>query len=152
MKKIFFLCIRGIVVALSFFSIVGMIFDLYNGGIYSFTNWTYSKMIIGTIIIGIGFSVPTLIYENANLPYTMKVLIHMGIGCTILLIVGYVVGWIPIKYGWIGCVVSTALEVMIAFILWFAFSLYYKNEAKKIDERLKRKKKRCGSKNSENEV
>lgn len=137
MKKVFFLCLKGIVVALSFFTIVGMFFDMCNGGVYLFENWTYSKMVIGTIIVGIGFSVPALIYENANLPYTMKVLIHMGIGCTVLMITGYIVGWIPMKYGWIGCIVSILLELLAAFVLWLMFALYYRKIAKKMNERLK---------------
>lgn len=137
MKKIFFLCVKGVGAALSFFAIGGMVFDLFNGGVYEFTDGTYSKMVVGTIVVGVGFSIPVLIYENANLPYAMKVLIHMGIGCIIFLVVGYTVGWIPMKYGLLGCVVSLALELGAAFLLWFAFSWHYKKEAKRMDERFR---------------
>lgn len=137
MKKMLCLCIRGIGIALSLFVVLTIVFEARNEGEVFFCNWSYSKMVLGAVLVGIGFSVPGLIYDNANIPYAMKVLIHMGIGCLVLFVVGGVVGWVSVGYGWKECFISIGVEVIIAFSLWFGFSLYYKNEAKKLNERLK---------------
>lgn len=137
MKKVLVMCGRGVGLSLSLFVIIAMVIEMGNGGELLFYQWTYSKMAIGSMIIGIGFSVPSLVYENANLPYATKVLIHMGSGSVVFIIVSSVVGWIPFGYGWKACVISIASGLGIAFLLWFGFSLYYKNEAKKLNERLK---------------
>ncbi|HCJ15564.1 MAG TPA: DUF3021 domain-containing protein, partial [Erysipelotrichaceae bacterium] len=37
-------------------------------------------MVIGTMIVGLGFSLPTLIYENEKYSLLVQTLIHMSIG------------------------------------------------------------------------
>ena len=113
MKKLIHLSIKGVSTALVCFSLFGVIWNLFNGGDYILINYTYTKMVLGAIVVGLGFSIPGIVYESPNLPYVMKIVIHMGIGCAI-------------------CLVT-------AFALWFGFSLYYKKQAKKMDDRIKNK-------------
>ena len=137
MKKLLDLLIKGVGTALTCFTIFGMIWDVINGGNYVFSDWMYTKMVIGAIIIGIGFSIPGLVYYSPNLPYSIKIIIHMGIGCAIFLITSFIVGWIPIEVGMMKCVFIIVIELAVAFILWLCFTLYYKRMAEKMDKKIK---------------
>lgn len=83
MQRVFSLLIKGIGAALVCFTLGGIIWDTINSGNYTLTNWAYTKMVVGCIIVGTGFSLPALIYYNPTIPYPIKVIIHMGIGCAI---------------------------------------------------------------------
>ncbi|MBO5030275.1 MAG: DUF3021 domain-containing protein [Lachnospiraceae bacterium] len=137
MKNLLMLLFRGVTIALSLFAVFGMFFDIMNDGIYYFENFSYTKMVIGAIAVGIGFSIPALIYESKRIPYAVKVFIHMGTGCTILLITGFAVGWIPVGNGVFVCTAVVAVEFLAAFLIWAGFSLYYKKMAKRMNEQIK---------------
>lgn len=137
MKKLFDLLIKGVGTALACFTIFGMIWDIINDGNYVFNNWAYTKMVVGSIIVGIGFSIPALIYYSQNIPYAMKIIVHMGIGCAIFLITSFIVGWIPVSLGIMECALVILLELTVAFFLWLIFTLYYKRMAKKMDKKIK---------------
>ena len=53
--------------ALSIFSFVCVIFDIGYGGNFSLENYRLTKMVIGCIIVGLGFGVPSLVYMNESL-------------------------------------------------------------------------------------
>lgn len=138
MRKIFGLLVKGISGALSLFSIFIMLYDVCGGNELIFENGFYTKMFIGAIIVGIGFSLPGVVYENENMPYVMRFIIHMGVGCTIFVITGFAVGWIPRGNNlWAGVGVVLA-GILIALFLWFCFWWYYKQEVRKIDEKIKK--------------
>ena len=144
MRKVFELLVKGIGTALSFFSIFIMIYDVCGSQALIFENGFYTKMFIGAIIVGMGFSLPGLVYENESMPYSIKVLIHMGVGCTIFIITGYVVGWSPRGSSPWKCVCLILIEILTAFFLWLCFSIYYKQEARKINEKIKEKNEENG--------
>ena len=62
MQRVFSLLIKGIGAALVCFTLGGIIWDTINSGNYTLTNWAYTKMVVGCIIVGTGFSLPALIY------------------------------------------------------------------------------------------
>ena len=86
--------ITSIGIALTVFCVTGMVFDIAYDGNFSLDNYQFSKMVIGCIIVGLGFGLPTMIYHKDNLPMPFKIIIHMGTGCIIYTIVAYTVGWI----------------------------------------------------------
>ncbi|MEE1526192.1 MAG: DUF3021 family protein [Blautia sp.] len=65
---------KGVTTALAAFALLGMVWDIKNGGSYVMNNWSYTKMVIGSLVVGIGFSVPALIYYNPNIVYGIKVI------------------------------------------------------------------------------
>lgn len=138
MKKILGLLIKGISISLSLFSIFIMIYDLHNDKMLVFENGVYSRMLLGAIIVGIGFSLPGLIYENENIPYAIKVLIHMGVGCAVFIVTGYNVGWFPRGENPWKCILIILIELSLSFVLWFFFLCHYKLEARKIDEQIRK--------------
>ena len=80
MKKLIELSIKGVSAALVCFSLFGIVWNLVNGGDYILTDYVYTKMVLGAVVVGLGFSIPGIVYESPNLPYIMKIVIHMGIG------------------------------------------------------------------------
>jgi len=80
-------------VAMSVFCLVCIIFDVRSGGTFSLENYRFTKMVVGCVLIGLGFGVPTIVYKKDNLPMPIRVIIHMGIGCVVYTVVAYAVGW-----------------------------------------------------------
>ena len=80
LRKVLRLLTKGIGMALAIFAVGGMVWDIMNAGNYVMVEWNYTRMVIGSILVGIGFSVPCLIYDHPTLPYPVKVMVHMGIG------------------------------------------------------------------------
>ncbi len=120
--------------ALAIFSLVGIVFDVGYGGNFSLDHYRFTKMIIGCIILGIGFGVPTVVYSSERLPMPIKVLIHMGIGLTVYTIVAYAVGWIGGSASLGQGLVIAAIQIAVAFVIWFGFMRHYRAEARKMNE------------------
>ena len=61
---------------------------------------------------------------------------NMGIGCIVYTIVAYAVGWMggaaTIGQG----ILIAAIQLGVAFIIWFFFMKYYRAEAKKMNDRI----------------
>ena len=57
--------------AMTIFCIVGVIFDITYKGQFSLDNYRFTKMVLGCLIVGLGFGVPTVIYRKENLPMPM---------------------------------------------------------------------------------
>lgn len=67
----------SISMAMVLFCLIGMCIDLSQKGHMVFTHYTFTKMVIGAIMIGVGFGVLSLIYRVESVPDPIKVLIHM---------------------------------------------------------------------------
>ena len=142
MKNVFKSLLFGILIGCSIFTVIGIFFDIIYHGNFNLTDWSYTKMAIGGMIVGIGFSVPSIIYDNEKLHNAVKVMIHLGIGCTIMLAVAFSVGWIPVESGWKVCSLAVGAYLVSAFIIWFAISSYFRREAKQMNERIQQKQNR----------
>ena len=132
MKSIFI----GIAIATTLFSMTGVVFDLLYGGTYVLQNYQYSKMFLGAVSVGLGFSLPSFIYENERLPFPLQIIFHMGIGCAVLLITSFLVGWFPTKHGMLPLLLAIVGELAVSFALWKCFAMFYKKEADSINQKL----------------
>ncbi|SDV99786.1 Protein of unknown function [Kandleria vitulina] len=138
MKKILPSVFSSISLAAIIFCIACVIFDIYSNGEFVRGGYGITKMVIGTMFIGLGFGVPALIYDNENLTLGMRTLFHMGIGCTVLLITAFMVGWIPVKNGLWEMMSAIIGQLLVAFSIWFIFYLHNRRLAKKMNERIKK--------------
>ena len=122
--------------AMAIFCFVGIVFDSIYNGTFHLENYQFTKMVIGCIIVGLGFGLPSIVYRKESLPMPIRVLIHMGIGLIVYTIVAYSVGWFG-NFSDIGQgIIIVALQLGIAFIIWFLFLKHYRNEAKKINDKI----------------
>ena len=140
LKDILKSTVISIGMSLTIFSFICIVFDIGYGGNFSLEGYRMTKMIIGCVIIGLGFGVPTIIYKNDSLPMPVRVLIHMGIGCVIYTIVAYAVGWIGGSASLGQGVAIAAIQLVVAFIIWFCFMRYYRSEAKKMNDKIQQMK------------
>ena len=140
-KEILKSTVISIGMALTIFSLVGMFFDIVNGGNFSMEGYQFTKMVAGSAIVGIGFGVPTVVYNSEKLPTPVNVLIHMGIGCVIFTIVAYAVGWFGGAATPVQGLVIAGIQLAVAFVIWFCFMRYYRKEAKQMNEKIQAMKK-----------
>lgn len=128
----------GITIGISavIFCIIGLIIDLHFHGDFRMNHYGFSKMVLGTLVVGLGFGLPSLIYENDRLPLPLKSLIHMGIGCTIMLITAFATGWIPRHSGSSALIFTILGEIALALLIWFCFYLHNKRLVKRLNEQI----------------
>ncbi len=103
----------------------------------SFSGTDIINGVLGSIVAGFGFSLPSFIYEREDIPLPIQVLFQMGIGMVVLFAIAIYLGWMTITMG-----IGPILEwVVIAFIFgaifWIGFYFYYSYEAKEINKKLK---------------
>ena len=122
--------------ALTIFCLVGIVFDVGYGGRFSLENYRFTKMVVGSILVGLGFGLPTIVYNRESLPMPIRVVIHMGIGCVIYTIVAYTVGWFGGSATVTQGILIAAIQLLVAFIIWFCFMRYYRREAKKMNDKI----------------
>ena len=126
--------------AMAIFCLVGVIFDIIYKGNFNLENYQFTKMVIGCMIVGLGFGLPSIIYHKDSLPMPICVLIHMGIGCVVYTIVAYSVGWLGNTSN-IGLgILVVALQLGIVFIIWFLFLKHYRKEAKELNDKIQNMK------------
>ena len=137
MKELFKSIVISIGMALAIFSFVGIIFDIMGGGVYTLEDYRYTKMVIASVIVGLGFGVPSLVYRNDKLPMPVKVLIHMGIGCIIYTVVAFSVGWIGGSASVTQGILIACIQLAVAFVIWFCFMRYYRKEVKDMNDKIR---------------
>lgn len=122
--------------AAAIFVTIGVVFDIINNGNIQMNNYSFSKMAAGTLAIGLGFGLPTFIYENDNMSLLVQTLIHMGTGCVVMTATAFIVGWIPTDHGVLAIIGTIAGEVAIAFVVWLFFYTHHKKLAKEMSKRI----------------
>lgn len=136
MKKFLGRTFLGIAWGCTINCLVMLIISFSESKIY-FTANEYLKQLICSAVVGIAFALPTFIYENEKLSQGIKCLIHLGIGFITYFINAFIAGWFPVGVD-IGIVISSVLiMIALSFVIYFFFWLYYKNEAKKINQKIK---------------
>lgn len=97
-----------------------------------------ARMCLATLVIGVGFGVPSLIYAT-ELPTGLKVLIHMGIGVVVMLAASLAVGWIDFSRGWLPCLLVALVQIAVAFLIWLLSCVRLRKDAKEMNERVAEK-------------
>lgn len=138
MKKICLHTLLGIAWGCTIFTLMSLTLTLTMGETFlHMSPQTFITQIICSIISGIAFCVPAIVYDYEHLAQPIQVLIHMGCGLCIYFICAFYAGWIPVQAGLIPIILTLVLMVFIAFAIWFCFYLYYRHEANQINQKLK---------------
>ena len=140
MKDVVKSVLISIGISMTIFCLTGIALDIRYGGNFSLDHYRFTRMVIGCILTGLGFGVPTIVYRSDKLPMPMKVLIHMGTGCVIYTFVAYSVGWIGGSATILQGILNAAVKLGIAFVIWFCFMRYYRREARKMNDRIQKMK------------
>ena len=130
----------SIAMAMAIFCLVGIVFDIGYKGNFSLENYRFTKMVVGSILVGLGFGLPTVVYRKDSLPVPVRVLIHMGIGCVVYTVVAFAVGWFGGATSIGQGLLIAAIQLAVAFLIWFLFMRYYRAEAKKMNDKIQKMK------------
>ena len=122
--------------AMAIFCLVGIVFDVHFGGNFSLDGYRFTKMVIGCVIIGLGFGVPSIVYRRDRIPMPLRVIIHLGIGWTVYLIVAYAVGWFGATADIGQGILIVCIQSAVILLIWFLFFRHYKKEADEINKKL----------------
>jgi len=137
MKEIMKNTAIGVGTATAIFCVVGVVFDVLYGGNFSLSNYGFTKMSVGCLIVGMGFGIPSVVYKKDSIPRPVQMLIHMGTGWIVYTAVAFSVGWIPTELGIAKSILIWLGQIGIAFVIWLFFYIHYRNEAKRINEKIR---------------
>lgn len=139
MKDIVWSTLMGVLIALVIFCAIGVGFDLYQGGRFQLAGYGFTKMVLASVAVGIGFGAPAAIYRRESVPGPMRVVFHMGIGCAVYIAAGFFAGWIPTSLGPLKCALIICGQLGFSFLIWLGFLLYFRGEARRLNELLRRR-------------
>ncbi len=100
------------------------------------TSGEFMRQAIGSMIVGIGFTVPSLIYDKKCLNREIQILIHMGTGFIVYFPIAIYLKWIPVNAGWKMTALSILIAIIFSVVTLFCYYLYYKKEAEAINRKL----------------
>ena len=87
---------------------------------------------LASIIMGVYFSVASLIFEKESWSPLKQTCIHLTMSLTVFYILAGIVGWVPFE--WKALLISTAIFITIYFIFWFFIGLYLKRMTSELNK------------------
>lgn len=103
----------------------------------SITQYDFIKYAICSAIIGLGFWVPSVIYDKPNLSLPVKSILHLGIGYVIYVITAFFAGWIGAGYSAVFTVGSLIASVLFTLLIYVCFYLYHRKEADMMNSKIR---------------
>ena len=99
--------------------------------------YQYTRLAVGALIIGIGFSVSSLIYDEDRIPF-LGISVLQLIICILVLLLGVIAsGGVPNGSGFGLSIIFFLIEIGFGAIIWFISFMYFWREAKLIQKRIK---------------
>ena len=112
-----------------------------NTGHMELQTQTFVQGLVASVIMGLGFNMPTLVYYSTKLPLWKKLLVHLGFGMGVFFACIYAMGWYPQNGSFLSILLFIFIGFAIFFVVWFGFYSYFyiiqKADAKLINEGLK---------------
>ncbi|MFF2447563.1 DUF3021 domain-containing protein [Neobacillus sp. NPDC058068] len=106
------------------------------GGFEMIDGSLFVKNSIGSILCGWLITVSPMYYQNRNLKLSQQTIFHFITVMILYFIIALTIGWIPFT---IKSILLTLLISIIMFtIFWIAFYLYFKNQARRLNDDLKK--------------
>ena len=116
------------------FLLSALITDLNRDGAWAVSGYTVTKMALGSLGVGLGFGLSSIIYANEKLSRPMQIAIYMVIGCVVMLAIAFLVGWIPTDRG----LVPALLAILAMLLTALVIAVFSYRRQKKLAERINR--------------
>lgn len=98
----------------------------------------FARQSAGAMVVGIACGSTSIIYQFNRPSGFLKIIIHFCVGMGVFYPVGISLGWIPF---YPDRIIYTILQFLsscgIFMIIWSCFYLFHRNEAKRINKRLR---------------
>ena len=136
-KKILWYLLLGVLWGNTFLVINFVIIQITDGTIAnSVLLEDFAGTAIRFIIIGIGVATGTIVYSIERFSLWQQSAIHLTAA-----LCAYTIGWLTLVEPSLSVAATNIFNfLLIFFVGWFGFYLYYKYEAKKINEALKKQR------------
>ena len=106
------------------------------GGFEMIDGPLFLKNSIGSVLCGWFFTVSPLYFENRNLKLSQQTILHFLTVTILYLILALTIGWIPFNIT--NILLTFLISIVVYTIFWVAFYLYFKNQARKLNDDLKK--------------
>ena len=123
-----------VAIASFLFLLSSLITDLNMDGAWSATGYSVAKMALGSLGVGLGFGLPCIVYTFEKLSRPVQISIHMIIGCVVMLVIGFLVGWIPTEKGLVPALLAILTMILTALVI----AVFTYRRQKKLAERINR--------------
>lgn len=100
----------------------------------------FVRQSMGAITVGICSGSTSIIYLYKKIPLWLQIAIHACIGLSSYFITAYYLGWMP-RNSHSEVFLFILCGILVFFCIWSGFRIYYKQEAKKINQKLQELKK-----------
>ena len=122
LKKI----IRGIIGGIAWGSIIACVVNVIGSqvmGLEWFADMKhgYTAQTAVAMIVGIGWVLPSAVYQDERLSMGVQVLIHMTVGFVVYFPCAFYMGWLPSAGGAGMIFASIAVMIFVAFLIWGCF-------------------------------
>ena len=135
-KNVINSCLRGIGMAAVISSAIGISYEVSNGGVMESSAYYFTKMVLASIAIGIGWGAPVFLYDDEKRSALQSAVLHILIGCTVMIIASYAAGWIPTEKGMSMIVFVIAAQIGTALLIWLFMYQRIKRLAQKMNARM----------------
>ncbi len=106
------------------------------GGNQMIDGTLFLKNSVGSILCGWLFTVSSMYFENRNLKLYQQTILHFLTVTILYLILALTIGWIPFTF--VNILLAILIAIVVYTIFWIAFYLYFKNQARKLNEDLRK--------------
>lgn len=96
----------------------------------------FLKNSIGYILCGWFFTVSPMYFENRKLKLFQQTVLHFLTVTILYLILAFSIGWLPFNI--ISILLTFLISIVVYTIFWVAFYLYFKNQARELNDDLKK--------------
>lgn len=104
------------------------------GGFEMIDGSLFLKNSIGSILCGWFYTVSPMYFENRKLKLSQQTTLHFLTVTILYLILALTIGWIPFNI--ISILLTLLIATVVYTIIWIAFYLYFKNQARKLNDDL----------------
>ena len=142
MKKFLRMVWFGVASGCTIFTVVGVVLALALGGGDPFQGMEdgFVRMAVASMVSGLDFSLPSLIYACEGLPFVVRMAVHLVIGFGVYLAASFWAGWIPLAAG-PGAVIGFFLAAAVVVLaIWLGFFRYHRAEARRINEKIQERR------------
>lgn len=98
----------------------------------------FARQSIGAMVVGVACGGTAIVYQFERPSVVLKTIIHFCVGMGVFYPTAVYLGWIPFYPDrMILTVLQFLFSCVIFMIIWFCFYLFNRNEAKRINKRLR---------------
>ncbi|MGM7723628.1 DUF3021 domain-containing protein [Metabacillus sp. Hm71] len=108
--------------------------SIYFGGLEVIDGSLFLKNSLGTIFCGWFFTVSPMYFENRKLKLHQQTILHFLTVMILYIILAFSIGWVP--FTMMHFLLLLIISIVIYAVCWIAFYLFFKYQARKLNDDL----------------